>query len=78
MVCKNRHIKKEKKLFHLIMEKNKFTTDKQLADLILISTSMISQLRNDHFYISPRLILQIYDRTDFTIEEIRKLIREDV
>ena len=78
MVCKNRHIKKEKKLFHLIMEKNKFTTDKELGDFILISPSMISQLRNDHFYISPRLILQIYYRTDFTIEEIRKLIREDV
>lgn len=73
-----RHTKKEKKLFKLLMEKNKFVNDQELANYLLMSSSMISQVRNDHFYLSPRTILLIYDKTDLTIEEIRQLAREDV
>jgi transcriptional regulator with XRE-family HTH domain len=75
---KSRHVKKEKKLFKLLMEKNKFTNDQELADYLYISTSIISQIRNDHFYLSPTNILRIYDKTGLSIEDIRKLAREDV
>lgn len=77
-VIKNRHVKKEKKLFKLLMEKNKFTNDQELADYLYISTSIISQIRNDHFYLSPTNILRIYDKTGLSIEEIRQFAREDV
>ena len=75
---KSRHVKKEKKLFKLLMEKNKFANDPELADYLYISTSMISQIRNDHFYLSPTNILRIYDKTGMSIEDIRKFAREDV
>lgn len=75
---KSRHVKKEKKLFKLLMEKNKFVNDQELADYLYISTSIISQIRNDHFYLSPTNILRIYDKTGLSIEDIRKLAREDV
>ena len=75
---KSRHVKKEKKLFKLLMEKNKFVNDQELADYLYISTSMISQIRNDHFYLSPTNILRIYDKTGLSIEDIRKFAREDV
>jgi hypothetical protein len=75
---KSRHVKKEKKLFKLLMEKNKFVNDQELAEYLLISTSIISQIRNDHFYLSPTNILRIYDKTGLSIEEIRKLAKEDV
>ena len=78
MKNKHRHIKKEKQLFKVLMEKNKFVTDQELANYLLMSSSMISQVRNDHFYLSPRAILLIYDKTDLTIEEIRQLAKEDV
>ena len=78
LVTKNRHVKKEKKLFKLLMEKNKFVNDQELADYLYISTSMISQIRNDHFYLSPTNILRIYDKTGMSIEDIRKFAREDV
>lgn len=77
-MIKNRHVKKEKKLFKLLMEKNKFTNDQELADYLYISTSIISQIRNDHFYLSPTNILRIYDKTGLSIEEIRQFAREDV
>ena len=75
---KSRHVKKEKKLFKLLMEKNKFVNDQELAEYLLISTSIISQIRNDHFYLSPTNILRIYDKTGMSIEDIRKLAKEDV
>lgn len=77
-MTKNRHVKKEKKLFKLLMEKNKFVNDQELADYLYISTSIISQIRNDHFYLSPTNILRIYDKTGMSIEDIRKFAREDV
>ena len=73
-----RHTKKEKQLFKVLMEKNNFVNDQELASYLLMSSSMISQVRNDHFYLSPRTILLIYDKTDLSIEDIRQLAKEDV
>lgn len=72
-----RHTLKEKKLFAYIMKKYKIKNDTELAKFLYSSTSQISQVRNDKIYISPRLILCVYDRTDLSIEDIRSMARED-
>jgi len=74
---KFRHTLKEKKLFAYIMKRYKLKSDTQLAEMLFSSESQISQLRNDRLYISPRLILSIYDRTDLSIEDIRRMAKED-
>ena len=74
---KHRHTMKEKKLFAYIMKRYKLKSDAQLAEMLFSSGSQISQVRNDRLYISPRLTLTIYDRTDLSIEDIRRMARED-
>jgi plasmid maintenance system antidote protein VapI len=75
---KNRHIRKEKKIFNFLMRTNNFQTDAQLANFLYCSTPVISRIRNDQMNITPRMILIIYDKTTLTIEEIRKMGKEDV
>jgi iron-sulfur cluster repair protein YtfE (RIC family) len=72
-----RHTLKEKNLFAYILKRYKLKTDTQLAEMLFSSTSQISQVRNDRIYLSPRLTLTIYDRTDLSIEDIRRMARED-
>jgi hypothetical protein len=74
----NRHIKKEKKLFEYIMRTKNFTHDAQLAKFLITSTSIISQVRNDKIPLSARLILRVYDKMGLSVEEIRKMVKEDV
>lgn len=74
---KYRHTSKEKNLFAYILKRYKLKTDTQLAEMLFSSTSQISQVRNDRIYLSPRLTLTIYDRTDLSIEDIRRMARED-
>ena len=73
-----RHITKEKKLFAYLMKKFNMSTDQELADFLYTSPSVISQVRNDRIGFSPKLILVTYDKTGLSIEEIRKLMKEDV
>lgn len=75
---KYRHPKKEKHLFQYIMRTQGFTHDKQLANFLFTSTSVISQVRNDRIPLSARLILRIYDKLGLSIEEIRVMADEDV
>lgn len=75
---KYRHTLKEKKLFWYLMYKYQFKTDQQLADFLYTAQSIISQIRNDRIGLSHRLILTIYDKTDLTIEDIRRLVKEDI
>jgi len=74
---KHRHTLKEKELFAYIMKRYRLKSDTQLAELLFSSESQISQIRNDRIYLSPRLTLTIYDRTDLSIEDIRRMARED-
>lgn len=74
---KFRHTLKEKKLFAYIMKRYKLKSDTQLAEMLFSSESQISQVRNDKIYLSPRLTLTIYDRTDLSIEDIRRMAKED-
>jgi hypothetical protein len=74
----HRHIRKEKQIFHFLMRTNNFKTDAQLANFLYCSTPVISRIRNDQMNLPARMILTIYDKTTLTIEEIRKMGKEDV
>lgn len=73
-----RHTLKEKKLFWYLMQKHKFKFDQELADFLYTSTPVISQVRNDKKPFSSKLILITYDKTNLTIEDIRRMAKEDV
>ncbi len=73
----NRHTIKEKKLFEYLMRKYNLRDDAALADFLYTSPSVISQVRNDKIPFSHRLILTTYDKTKLSIEDIRKMVRED-
>ncbi len=68
----------EKKLFAYLFEKFKVKTDTELAEHLYTSPPAISRMRNDHKYLTPKIILIIYDKTDLSIEEIRKMAAENV
>jgi hypothetical protein len=74
----HRHIRKEKKIFHFLMRTNNFQTDTQLASFLYCSAPVISRIRNDQMNLPARMILIIYDKTTLTIEEIRKMGKEDI
>lgn len=67
---------KENKLFAYLFNFFKVSNDVELAEKLYTSGSNISRVRNDHKYLSAKLILVIYDKTDLSIEDIRKLAKE--
>jgi hypothetical protein len=48
-----------------------------MADFLLTSTSVISQIRNDKIRMSPSIILRVYDKTPLNIEKIREMVKQD-
>jgi hypothetical protein len=66
----------ENKLFAYLFKFFKVKTDSQLAEQLYTSGANLSRVRNDHKYLSAKLILIIYDKTDLSIEEIRKMAKE--
>ncbi len=73
-----RTVRKELKLFKYLMDTYKLRTDEDLADFLFCSKTIISMTRCDHRGLSPRLTLNVYDKTDLSIEEIRALAKEYV
>ena len=73
-----RHVNKEKKLFAYLMRTHNLRTDKDICKFLVTSPSVISQIRNDHKYITAALLLRVYDKTTLSVEEIRKMAKEDV
>lgn len=59
-----------------LMEIFKVNNDKDLAQHLEVSCGSISRIRGGTQVISPQLILNVYDQTFLTIEEIRTLIKE--
>ena len=72
-----RHTKKEKQLFAYLMQEYGLKNDKALADFLYTSQPVISQVRNDSRSFSHRLILVTYDKTNLSIEDIRRMAKED-
>lgn len=77
-INKFRHVIKEKKLFAFLMNTHNLKNDREICDFLYTAPSVISQIRNDKRRISAALILRIYDKTTLSIEEIRKMVKEDV
>ena len=74
-----RNLKKpEKKLFAYLFDKFKVKTDAELAPHLYTTPPVISRMRNDYKGLTPKMLLIIYDRTDLSIEEIRRMANEDV
>ena len=68
----------DKKLFEYLFKRFKVTTDVELARELYTSSATLSRIRNNHKYLNARMILIIYDKTDLTIEQIRKMVVEEV
>lgn len=70
-------IKKPHKLLDYIRKTYLVPTDKDLAKFLMTSSPVISRIRNDDIYPPAFLILNIYDKTNLSIEEIRRMSREN-
>jgi plasmid maintenance system antidote protein VapI len=68
----------EKKLFAYLFKKFKVKTDAELAEKLYASGASISRMRNNHKYLTAKLILIIYDKTGLSIEKIRQMAVENV
>ena len=69
-------VRRELKLFNYLMTTYNLRTDDDLADFMMCSKTVISMTRCDHWGLSPRLTLVVYDKTPLSIEEIRALAKE--
>ncbi len=65
-------------LLDYLIKKGWGKDDKALAKLLNTSPPVVSRIRNNKRNPSPQFVLSIYDQTNLTIEEIRKLIRGKV
>ena len=63
-------------LLDYILKKASVKNDKDIAKLLNTSSPVISRIRNNTRNPSAQLVLSIYDHTDLSIEEIRKLIKQ--
>lgn len=68
----------DNKLFAYLFKLFNVKTDVELAEKLYSSSSTLSRIRNDHKYLTAKMILIIYDKTDLSIEQIRSMLAEDV
>ena len=73
-----RNLKREIALFEYLMKRYKLKNDKELSTLLCSSPSVISRIRNGDLRITAKMILFIYDKTKLSIEDIRRMVEEEV
>jgi hypothetical protein len=73
-----RNLKREIALFEYLMKRYKLKNDKELSTLLCSSPSVISRIRNGELRITAKMILFIYDKTKLSIEDIRRMVEEEV
>jgi len=73
-----RNLKREIALFEYLMKRYKLKNDKELSTLLWSSPSVISRIRNGELRITAKMILFIYDKTKLSIEDIRRMVEEEV
>lgn len=73
-----RNLKREIVLFEYLMKRYKLKNDKELSTLLCSSPSVISRIRNGELRITAKMILFIYDKTKLSIEDIRRMVEEEV
>lgn len=54
----------------------KLKNNAELAKALGFTEGMISKIRHGVYKVNAEFILRVYDKTDMSIEEIRKLIEE--
>lgn len=64
-------------LLDFIIKEFNLKNSRELAQALDVTEGLISKIRARVRPPTAELILKIYDKTDLTIEEIRKLIEED-
>lgn len=64
-------------LLDFIIKTYGLKNNKELADALDVTEGLISKIRARVRPPTAEFILKIYDKTDLSIEEIRKLIEED-
>jgi len=64
------------KLLDEIKKRHEIRTDTELAKFLFSSPAAISDFRRGRKHLSPLLLLKIHDRAGMSIDEIRKLSRE--
>jgi hypothetical protein len=69
-------VKKENRLFDFIRKEYRLHNDVALAKFLNSSSPVISRVRHGDCGIPPYLILNIYDKTELSIDEIREMVRE--
>lgn len=69
--------KRTNKLLDYIRKSYLLPTDRELAKFLMTSSPVISRIRNGDIYPPPFLILNIYDKTNLSIDEIRRMAREN-
>lgn len=62
-------------LLDAIIKEFKLKNDAQLARFLKIAPSMVSKLRHRTLSVTGDTILNVYDRTGWSIETIRKLLK---
>jgi len=67
----------EKKLFAYLFKKFNIKNDAELAEFLYSSPAAVSRMRNDHKYLTAKMILTIYDKTGLSIEKIRQMAVEN-
>lgn len=73
-----RNLKREIALFEYLMKRYKLKNDRELSTFLCSSPSVISRIRNGELRITAKMILLIYDRTRLSIEDIRRMVEEEV
>lgn len=78
VIKRKRFVEKELRLFQYLLDNYELSDDQDLADFLFCSKTVISMARRGQKALSSRLILQVYDKTPLSIEEIRQLAKEYV
>jgi hypothetical protein len=69
-------VNKPNRLFDFIRKEYRLHNDVALAKFLNSSSPVISRVRHGDCGIPPYLILNIYDKTELSIDEIREMVRE--
>jgi hypothetical protein len=69
-------VKKENRLFDFIRKEYRLHNDVALAKFLCTSSPVISRVRYGDCGLPPFLILNIYDKTELSIDEIREMVKE--
>jgi hypothetical protein len=69
-------VNKPNRLFDFIRKEYRLPNDVAVARFLCTSSPVISRIRHGDCGLPPFLILNIYDKTELSIDEIREMVKE--